>query len=209
MATHQSSIGVTARDLGLASCHSCGAVYSLSESKCARCNAALHSRKPLSLQRTWAYLLVGIFAYIPANVLPIMNTKWLGGSSSDTIMSGVVALAESGSLFVALVVFVASVCIPVLKFIIILGLILSLQFGWQWSEKQMHRLHALIELIGRWSMIDVFVVAVLAALIQLGVFLSITPGPGIVAFALSVVFTMLAATAIDTRLLWDAKRHDA
>lgn len=209
MATHQSSIGVTARDLGLASCHSCGAVYPLSEPQCARCGAALHSRKPLSLQRTWAYLLVGIFAYIPANVLPIMNTKWLGGSSSDTIMSGVMALADSGSLFVALVVFVASVCIPVLKFIIILGLTLSLQFGWQWSEKQMHRLHVLIELIGRWSMIDVFVVAVLAALIQLGVFLNITPGPGIVAFALSVVFTMLAATAIDTRLLWDAKRHDA
>jgi paraquat-inducible protein A len=209
VATHQSSIGVTARDLGLASCHSCGAVYSLSEPRCERCGAALHSRKPLSLQRTWAYLLVGIFAYIPANALPIMNTKWLGGSSSDTIMSGVMALADSGSLFVALVVFVASVCIPVLKFIIILWLTLSLQFGWQWSEKQTHRLHVLIELIGRWSMIDVFVVAVLAALIQLGVFLSITPGSGIVAFALSVVFTMLAATAIDPRLLWDAKRHDA
>jgi len=85
---------------------------------------------------------------------------------------------------------------------------LSLQLGWRWSEHSMHRLHALTEIIGRWSMIDVFVVAVLAALIQLGVFLSITPGPGIVAFALSVVFTMLSATAIDTRLLWDAQNDD-
>jgi len=208
VATHQPSVGVTARELGLVSCHVCRAVHPKANDGCARCGASLQSRKHLSLQRTWAYLLVGIFAYIPANILPIMNTQWLGGSSSDTIISGVLALLDSGSVLVALVVFGASVIIPVLKFIIIIGLALSLQFGWRWSEHTMHRLHALIELIGRWSMIDVFVVAVLAALIQLGVFLSITPGPGIVAFAFSVVFTMLSATAIDIRLLWDAQNDD-
>lgn len=169
----------------------------------------LSSRKRASLHRTWAFLLVGIFAYIPANALPIMETKWLGGSSSDTIFTGVIALFDSGSAFVAFVVFFASVIIPVTKFVVIMGLALTLQFGWRWSEHAMHRLHAITELIGRWSMIDVFVVAVLAALIQLGVFLSITPGAGIVAFAFSVVFTMFAATSIDTRLLWDAQTNEA
>ncbi len=209
MAATRSNIGVSAREIGLVSCHVCRAVHPKSSEACTRCGTKLRSRKPLSLQRTWAFLLVGIFAYIPANILPIMQTQWLGGSSKDTIISGVIALAESGSIFVALVVFVASVCIPVIKFIVVTGLALSLQHRWQWSEHQMHRLHALTELIGRWSMIDVFVVAVLAALIQLGVFLSITPGPGIVAFAFSVVFTMLAANSIDTRLIWDAKKDDA
>jgi len=209
VATHTSKLGVTARQVGLVSCLVCRAVHPETNRHCLRCDARLQSRKPLSLQRTWAYLLVGILAYIPANLLPIMTTRWLGGSSQDTIISGVIALFESGSVFVAVVVFVASVCIPVAKFIIIIGLALSLQLRWQWSEHAMHRLHALIELIGRWSMIDVFVVAVLAALIQLGVFMSITPGSGIVAFAFSVVFTMLSANAIDIRLIWDSRHHDA
>jgi len=207
VATHQSRVGVTARQAGLVSCTVCRAVHPKDNTRCDRCGAGLRSRKRLSLQRTWAFLLVGIFAYIPANVLPIMETQWLGGSSNDTIFSGVSALADSGSLFVALVVFVASVVIPVVKFIVIIGLALTLQLGWKWSEHAMHRLHATIEVIGRWSMVDVFVVAVLAALIQLGVFLSITPGAGIVCFAFSVVFTMFSATSIDTRLLWDAQTH--
>jgi len=208
VAKNSSIVGVTARQIGLISCHVCRAVHAKTNVRCDRCGAKLQSRKHLSLQRTWAFLLVGMFAYVPANILPIMTTSWLGSSSEDTIISGVLALINSGSVFVALVVFVASVCIPVLKFVVIIGLALSLQLEWRWSEHSMHRLHALTELIGRWSMIDVFVVAVLAALIQLGVFLSITPGPGIVAFAFSVVFTMLAATAIDTRLFWDAYTND-
>lgn len=207
MASHQPTLGVTARQAGLVSCLVCRAVHPKHNRDCDRCGAKLESRKWLSLQRTWAFLLVGVFAYVPANMLPIMETKWLGGSSNDTIMSGVIALFDSGSIFVAVVVFVASVIIPVSKFIIIIGLALTLQLGWRWSEHAMHRLHTITELIGRWSMIDVFVVAVLVSLIQLGVFLSITPGAGIVSFAFSVVFTMLAATSIDTRLLWDAQNQ--
>jgi len=209
VASHQSTIGVTALQAGLVSCRVCRAVHPKSNVICDRCGAGLKSRKHLSLQRTWAFLLVGILAYIPANVLPIMETKWLGGSSNDTILSGVVKLVDSGSIFVALVVFVASIVIPVVKFIVIIALALTLQLGWRWSEHTMHRLHAITEVIGRWSMVDVFVVAVLAALIQLGVFLSITPGAGIVSFAFSVVFTMFAATSIDTRLLWDAQTDAA
>lgn len=200
--------GVTARQLGLVTCRACRAVFSRNNRHCDRCGATLSSRKHLSLQRTWAFLLVGVCTYIPANTLPIMTTEVLGDKSTNTIISGVVALIDYGSVFVAAVVFIASVCIPVIKFVIVGGLALSLQLGWQWSEHHMHRLHAVTELIGRWSMIDVFVVAVLAALIQLGVFISITPGPGIVAFAFSVVFTMLAANSIDLRLFWDAKKDD-
>lgn len=206
MATHQSTVGVTARQIGLISCSACRAVHSPGQSRCARCEAPLHSRKPHSLQRTWAFLIVGILAYIPANTLPVTTTRWLGGSSTDTILSGVISLASSGSYLVAAIVFFASICIPIFKFIVIAGLALSLHNGWQWSEHHMHRMHALIELIGRWSMIDVFVIAVLVALIQLGVFISISPGQGIVAFAFSVIFTMLSATSIDTRLLWDANK---
>lgn len=205
MATANNSLGVTAKQAGLARCTYCGALHRMSANEvCRKCAAPVHDRKPKSLQRTWAYWVVGLMAYIPANLYPIMQTKWLGGESNDTILTGVVSLAQSGSLFVALVVLVASVVIPVTKFIVIAGLALSLQLRWTMSEHSRLHLHTIIEFIGRWSMIDVFVVAVLAALIQLGAILTIEPGPGINAFALSVVFTMLSANSLDPRLIWDA-----
>ena len=159
----------------------------------------------MSIQRTWGFLFVGSIAYIPANVLPIMNTRSFLGNTEDTIVSGVLSLISTGSYFVAIIVFIASVCIPVLKFVTIASLALCLQFPWDLSEHTQHRLHTLTEFIGRWSMIDVFVVAVLAALIQLGAIITITPGGGINAFAVSVVFTMLAAISLDSRLLWDTQ----
>jgi len=134
-----------------------------------------------------------------------MLTRSFSGDRSDTIISGVIALVDSGSFAVAFIIFFASICIPVAKFVIIAGLALSLHFRWDMSLQTCHRLHSITELIGRWSMIDVFVVAVLAALIQLGAILTILPGVGINAFALSVVFTMLAASSLDPRLLWDVK----
>ncbi len=206
MATADNTLGLTAQQAGLARCQFCGALHRLSEaSSCRRCGAQVSSRKNSSLQRTWAFLIVGLMAYIPANIYPIMITKSFSGNSSDTIFSGVIALAQSGSVFVAVVVFVASVCIPVTKFVIIAGLALSLHFQWEMSERTRHVLHTVTEFIGRWSMIDVFVVAVLAALIQLGTILTIEPGAGINAFALSVVFTMFSATSLDPRLIWDGK----
>lgn len=123
-------------------------------------------------------------------------------------MSGVISLAASGSYLVAMVVFIASIIIPVSKFLIIIALTISLQLSLDLPEKTRHRMHAVTEFIGRWSMIDVFVVAVLAALIQLGAVVTITPGVGINAFALSVVFTMLAASSLDPRLLWDNQPDD-
>lgn len=197
---------VTAKEAGLKRCSSCGRLQKIDDTKrCTKCGAVVVSRRAKSVQRTWAYLLVGVIAYIPANITPIMSTTSFTGNSEDTIMSGVFSLISSGSYFVAAVVFVASICIPLLKFLIIVLLALSLQFAWDMSDHTRHRLHGLTEFIGRWSMIDVFVVAVLAALIQLGAILTITPGVGINAFAVSVVFTMLAASSLDPRLLWDTQ----
>lgn len=206
MAIADNTLGVTAQQAGLARCTFCGALHRLSsDGPCRRCSAPVNSRKPNSLQRTWAFLIVGLMAYVPANIYPIMITKSFSGNTSDTIYSGVIALAQSGSVFVAIVIFVASVCIPVAKFVIIAGLALSLHFQWAMSEHTRHVLHTVTEFIGRWSMIDVFVVAVLAALIQLGAILTIEPGAGINLFALSVVFTMFSATSLDPRLIWDGE----
>lgn len=202
------SQAITARKVGLKSCSSCGSLQKIGEhNPCPRCGAAVHSRREFSLQRAWAFLIVGLLAYIPANVYPIMMTNSFTGDTSDTIMSGVFVLVSSESYLVAFIVFVASICIPVTKFVTIAGLALSLHLDWDMSEHRRHQLHRLTEFIGRWSMIDVFVVAVLAALIQLGAVLTITPGVGINAFAISVVFTMLSASSLDPRLLWDANRN--
>ena len=208
MAAAHDTLGVTAQQAGLARCDFCGTLHRLpAVDDCRSCGATVRSRKRNSLQRTWAFLIVGLMAYIPANLYPIMMTKSFSGNTSDTILTGIISLANSGSLFVALVVFVASVVIPVTKFVIIAGLALSLHFQWTMSEHTRHILHTITEFIGRWSMIDVFVVAVLAALIQLGAILTIEPGAGINAFALSVVFTMLSATSLDPRLIWDGAEH--
>jgi paraquat-inducible protein A len=200
------SQAVSALQAGLKACTACGVLQPiLDAASCRRCGATVRSRRRHSLQRTWAFLIVGILTYVPANVFPIMLTRSFSGDTSDTIFSGVISLADSGSYVVAFIIFFASICIPVAKFVIISGLALSLHFRWNMSLHTRHRLHRLTEVIGRWSMIDVFVVAVLAALIQLGAILTILPGVGINAFALSVVFTMLAASSLDPRLLWDAK----
>lgn len=198
------TVGLSARAAGLKRCSACGALHKISVGdRCRRCGASVTVRRTNSLQRVWAFLIVGLIAYIPANIYPITFTQSLTGERSDTILSGIVALAESGSIFVAVVIFVASIGIPVTKFLVIGGLALSLHFEWPMSLHTRHRLHAVTELIGRWSMIDVFVVAVLAALIQLGAILTITPGVGVSAFAASVLFTMFAASSLDPRLIWD------
>lgn len=195
---------VTALQVNLKRCSSCGRLQRIDDGRpCHRCGAIVRARRPMSVQRTWAFLVVGIIAYIPSMLMPVMHTRAYTGNSEDTIMSGVFSLIASGSNLVAAIVFVASICIPVLKFLIIALLALSLQFTWNMSQHTRHRLHLLTEFIGRWSMIDVFVIAVLAALIQLGAIMTITPGVGINAFAVSVVFTMLAASSLDPRLLWD------
>lgn len=199
---------LTALQAGLKRCTSCSNMQKLTDNDdCARCGARVDSRRTNSIKRTWVFLFVGIVAYFPANLLPILYTESFVGNTNDTIISGVLSLISAGSVAVAFIVFFASIVIPVVKFIAIAGLVLSLQYSSNMSEHSKHRLHALTELIGRWSMIDVFVVAVLVALIQLGAIITVTPGMGINAFAVSVIFTMLAASSLDPRLLWD--KHNA
>ena len=172
---------------------------------CPRCGAALHERKPDSLQRTWALLLASIGFYIPANLLPITKTSYIGGVQSDTIMSGVIYFAHTGAWHIALIIFVASVMVPIAKIIILIYLLVSVQRASEHRLVDRTRLYRITHSIGRWSMVDIFVVAVLVALVQLGPIAGIEAGPGAIYFGGVVVFTMFAAEAFDPRLIWDRR----
>ncbi len=199
---------LTARKAGLVGCRGCGMVSPVGDHACPRCHATLHSRFPRSLQRVWAWLAVGLIAYVPANALPMMVTTITGRRLDSTILGGVIDLTHHGAYLIAAVVFLASIVIPVSKFSIIVLLALSIQFPLPISVHARMHLYEAVEFIGRWSMVDVFVVAILAALIQMGFFASIDPGPAAVFFALSVAFTMLSAQAMDPRLIWDSTERE-
>jgi paraquat-inducible protein A len=198
----------TAARLGLLGCHVCGLVSRVArgghEQRCSRCGAQLHFRKPASVSRTWALLIAAMILYIPANVLPMMKTSSLFGSQSDTIMSGVVYFWTSGSWYLALIIFFASITVPLLKMLALVLLLVSVQRRSRWQQEQRARLYRLVEFVGRWSMLDVYVVAVVVALVQLKALATIEPGPGAIAFGGVVVLTMFAAMAFDPRLIWDS-----
>ncbi len=193
----------TAREAGLVACNRCGLVYQPDTETCARCGSALHSRAPQSLQRSYAWLVAGIVAYVPANVYPMLLTSTLLDRQESTIVGGVIDLMHHGAYAIAFIVFAASVLIPVGKFLALFYLLLAVGRNWRLNAHQRHVMLEIVEFIGRWSMIDVFVVAILSALVQLDSVATINPGIAAVAFALSVVFTMLSAQSLDPRLLWD------
>lgn len=202
---------VRAKDLGLASCHTCGLLQkppAHGRSHCPRCGSLVHIRKPGSVRLTWALLLTAMIAYLPANLFPVMTVVSLGRTQSDTIFSGVVYLLTHGDWPLALIVFVASIMVPLLKIVALLYLLLSVQRRTPLRRTPRARLYRLVELVGRWSMVDIFVVALLAALVQAGALATIEPGVGAVAFTTVVVLTMLAALSFDPRLIWDhEERH--
>ena len=189
--------------LGLASCHLCGKLSPVVLGRCPRCGSRLHLRKPHSLERTWCFLFAAGALYFPANLLPIMAVGGLGGTSYDTIMSGVINFWRKGDLLVAGIIFTASILIPILKMLALIWLCLAAGGRVQASPKALTRLYHLTELVGRWSMVDVFVVAILVALVQVGALSTVLPGPAILSFAAVVVLTMFAAMSFDPRLLWD------
>jgi paraquat-inducible protein A len=205
-------MAVTAATQGLLACHACGLVARAGSSGhhawCPRCGSVLHFRKPDSINRTWAFLIAAVVLYIPANVLPVMETSSLFGSQQDTIMSGVVYLCVSGSLPLALVVFIASVLVPLAKIISLAVLAISVQMRSRWQPHQRTRLYRIVELVGRWSMLDIYVIAILVALVQLKAIATIQAGPAAIAFAAVVVLTMLAAMSFDPRLIWDPMETD-
>lgn len=200
----------TARELGIVACGSCGAVHRLpsgsSSMACARCHARIASRKPASLARSWAFLIAAAILYLPANLLPMMRTETLLRERSDTILTGIVSLWTSGTPEIAVIVFIASIVVPILKILVLALLLLTAQRGSTWNRAQRTKLYRAIEFIGYWSMLDVFVVALLVAALPFGNFASIHPGSGIVAFAAVVILTMLASKSFDPRLMWDERR---
>lgn len=196
-----------AADQGLASCQTCGRLSPAKHRRCHRCGTRLHLRKPNSLARTVALLLASIALYVPAMSLPVMNVSGLRSEDGGTIISGVITFWEMGSYPVAIIIFTASVVIPVLKIAALTWLCLAASGKVGGSGRRLALTYHVTEIVGRWSMIDVFVVAILVCLVRLGTLMTITPGPAALSFASVVILTMLAAMSFDPRLLWDRQRH--
>ncbi|PKH24252.1 paraquat-inducible protein A [Enterobacterales bacterium CwR94] len=200
---HTPIAGQTGLRQGLRSCSSCTAILPAGQLHCSRCGAAGHARRKHSLQWTLALLLTSILLYVPANLLPIMVTEALGNRMGSTIMAGVVLLWSDGSWPVALVIFIASIMVPTLKMLAIGWLCWNANGHGQRDGEKMHLLYEVVEFVGRWSMIDVFVIAVLSSLVRIGRLMSIYPDIGALLFALVVILTMFAAMTFDPRLNWD------
>lgn len=172
--------------------------------RCSRCGTRLYRRKPRSLQRAWALLLAAYVFYIPANLYPVMYTGKLGQSEGDTILSGVQSMYAAGWWVVGTLIFFASITVPLLKLLSLTFLLVSVQIRSSRKPRERTVLYHIVEYIGRWSMLDMFVVSLTVALIQLGVVANVQPGPGATWFAGVVVLTMLSAMSFDPRLIWDS-----
>lgn len=206
MSSHKTGI-----QAGLVCCPHCHLVSRLPDDYnpkhsiiCSRCDASLHLRIPHSISKTSALILAACFMYIPANILPIMNVTYLGSGQPDTIIGGVIHLIEGGMWPLALIVFVASIVVPMLKLIVLAGLLISVKIHSRWRPAERTRLFHITEFIGRWSMVDIFVLAILVALVQFGNIASVDAGLGALSFAAVVILTMFAAHTFDPRLIWDA-----
>jgi len=202
-----SAAALTGMQSGLQTCEACGLLsrppIPQEEGRCPRCAAETVFRKPASLQRTWAYLIAAAVCYVPANLLPVLTTNTAAGSESDTILQGVVLLWSPTGWPLSLIVLVASIMIPSAKIVAMAYLLVTVKRGSIRNSGQRVRLFRLVGLIGRWSMVDVFVDAFTAALVQLQPLMSVAPASGLLFFAAVVVFTMLAVESFDPRLIWD------
>ena len=208
-------MSLTAARAGLVPCESChllthyrppiddGGVY-----RCPRCDAALHGRIPDSIRRSWALLIAAAALYIPANILPIMTVKTFGRGEPNTILSGIMELIAAQMWPIATVVFVASILVPILKVGTLSYLLISVQRGSVRRRRDRTRLYRITEAIGRWSMVDIYVVAILVAVVKLGNIAEIEAGPAGIPFAGVVILTMLAASSFDPRLIWDSGEPD-
>lgn len=199
-----------AADLGLCSCHACGLVSPPNETdgpaRCPRCGARLHDRTPNSVEQCWALLIAAYILYIPANLLTIMETGSLFDHRKDTIMSGVIHLWVTGSWGIAAVVFIASILVPLFKLVALTLLLISVQRRSTRWPMHRTRLYRLLELVGRWSMLDIYVVTLLAAVVQIRSLATVRAGTGAIAFGAVVVLTMFASMKFDPRLIWDPLR---
>ncbi len=207
----------TGAQLQLYGCTTCGLVsqrlHALASDPppaCPRCASPLHHRHPRSLQRTWAYLVAAAILYIPANLLPIMSTSnVLEGESMHTILGGIEELRVGGDWMLALIVFIASIAVPMLKIGVLLVLAVTSQRRSRWKQAERARLYRMVEAVGHWSMLDVYVVVLLVGTIRFGPLGGVQPEPGLLAFGAVVVLTMLAAGSFDPRLIWPDDTQDA
>lgn len=208
---------MTARKAGLIACQDCRLLLKASapdarqntlRSHCPRCKSRLQPRIPSSVSRTWALLLTATIMMFPANLYPVMTVVYLGDGTPDTIYSGIIKLAEEGMVPIAVLVFIASILVPFLKLVGIMLLLLTLHFRWRLSKTQCTVLYRIIEVIGAWSMLDLFMISILVTLVNMGTVAQVSAGPGATAFASVVVLTMLAAITFDPRLLWDLQEED-
>jgi len=199
---------LTAKAMNAVSCHICGLLVSNNyiaahSAHCPRCDARLHSRKPNSLNRTFALLIAAAVLYVPANVYPILTLISFGQATTNTIIGGVIELAKAGQWTIAIIVFVASVFVPIFKIIALLLLVVSVRLKKTRALKHRSVLYRFTEFVGRWSMIDIFMISILIALVKLQSLATVTAGPGAIAFAAVVIVTMFAAMTFDPRLIWD------
>ena len=198
---------ITAIQQGLQSCEGCGLLSrpapGAEEGRCPRCDEELRFRKRDSLQRTMAFLIAAAICYLPANLLPVMTTITAGGEESDTILQGVVLLWSPTGWPLSLIVLFASIMIPSAKILALLYLVFTVRRGSIQNNRQRVRLYRIVDIIGRWSMVDVFVDTFTVALIQLQPLMSVKPAPGVLFFAAVVVLTMMAVESFDPRLIWD------
>lgn len=198
----------TAKTAGLQLCHHCHKLNPVDDdSHCRRCGVTLHLRKPKSIERTWAWTVAAMVAFIPANLLPTMTIYSLGSGQSDTIASGILTLIRFDMVPVAIIVFIASFLVPLGKILGLIILLVSVQRGSRIRPEHRTTLYHLVEFLGPWSMLDVFVVSIMTAVVNLGFITSIDAGPGITAFAMMVVCTMIAAESFDPRLIWDVEEE--
>ncbi len=203
---------VTARELGVLPCTQCGLLCRAADAgavlACPRCSASLHVRKPDSVARTWAFLIAACILYIPANTLTVMRTDSLFGREDHTILGGVVELWNDGSWDLAAIVFIASIVVPILKMLALAVLAIGVQRPSLRRPHQLARLYRMLDAVGHWSMLDVYVVALLVGLVRFRGIAEVLPGPGIAAFGAVVVLTLLSSMSLDPRLIWDTRNAD-
>jgi paraquat-inducible protein A len=192
-----------AADCGLAGCHTCGMVSPVALGRCPRCDTRLHLRKPASVQRSLALMVAAAALYIPSHLLPVMTVVELGDVSHNTIISGMLTFWSDGAYPMAIVIFTASILIPFLKIVTLSWLCAAATGKVRPSPAMLGKMYWFTELLGRWSMVDIFVLGIVVSLMQLGNYMTITPGPGALAFAAVVVLTMFAAMSFEPRMLWD------
>ncbi|MEM5475650.1 paraquat-inducible protein A [Pacificibacter sp. AS14] len=198
---------LSAKDINVIACTRCTRAWPRGTKVCGRCGASIRPSNHKSLQRVWALWLAGLMCYIPANMYPMLQTRTLLQVQQDTIVGGAIELVHHGAVGIALIILIASVVIPLSKFIAIAFLAISVTKRSSMSNHQRQLLFEVVEAVGRWSMVDIFVVAIMSSLVQLNTLAAVNPGMASLFFALSVIFTMLSAQAFDTKMIWDTPQE--